>query len=96
MTTATEFFNKLGQGCIVGPLYSLHKCIHFAGCVAAVVCIYKITHDVRLGLAAGAFVGLVREGYKTYTAGQSCEWSSMGYDVAGLAAGYVAVTQHLV
>lgn len=73
-------------GCIGGPPISVNKSVHLAGSAAVTAAVTLATKDPYWGIAAGAGVGLVREVYKVRTGGR-CEWSSMAWDVAGIAIG---------
>lgn len=85
-------------GCIVGPWVSTDKDMHAAGSAAMVfganLAVRQIAPDAFkaapwVGVLPGLAVGLMREYDKTRFGGR-CEWASMTYDVAGIAAGLAA------
>lgn len=64
-----------------------HKAGHLLGSAAVTAGVTWYTQDVRYGVAAGLAVGAVREIYKASHANMSCEWSSISYDLVGVALG---------
>ena len=76
-----------GGGCIVGPKVSVDKTLHFVGTAAIASTVTVATTNPWYGFGAGMLAGAAREGYKIYTPGMRCEWSSIAYDLAGSASG---------
>lgn len=78
--------------CIGGPVFSANKALHFAGTAAISGGVTAWTGSATAGFWTGIAAGALREVYKEHHGGR-CEYSSMAYDLAGAAAGSLAV-QH--
>lgn len=73
-------------GCIVGQRSSVNKSLHLVGEAVITIVVADRTDSIAWGLGAAAAVGAYREIWKTQH-GYSCEYSSIAYDIAGMAAG---------
>ena len=81
-------------GCIIGPVFSTDKALHLFGEAALTAGTTYLTQDWRYGIGAAVAAGWVREAYKAYRIpGGNCEYSSITYDLAGMAIG-AALGQH--
>ena len=73
--------------CVIGPLQSNDKTLHLVGEAAVVAGTTYLTQDWRYGVGLAFAAGAAREIYKHRTPGESCEWSSMAYDLVGIGIG---------
>lgn len=74
-------------GCIVGDRTSVNKSLHAVGEMALTLVATDATGSLRWGIGIAVAAGAYREIYKAHQPGMSCEYSSMAYDLAGIAAG---------
>lgn len=74
------------QACIVGDRSSVNKSIHLVGEAAITIVVSERTDSLAWGIGTALAVGAYREVWKKQH-GYECEYSSMVYDLAGIAAG---------
>lgn len=84
----------------------LHKAIHFAGEAGITAGAGQVARSIwpaldasaamMWGVAAGTAALIGRELYKAATPGMACEWSSVAFGAAGIAAGAIVGYQWLI